>query len=48
MVSSLGPTLADAYTCIRILVHFDKSWLQNCPSLSLITTNSTLMISLFF
>ena len=27
MVSPLGPTLANAF-----LVHFEKNWLQNCPS----------------
>ena len=27
MGSPLGPTLANAF-----LVHFEKNWLQNCPS----------------
>ena len=43
MGSSLGPTLANAF-----LILFEKNWLQHCPSLSLITINCMLMISLFY
>ena len=42
MSSPLGPTLANAF-----LAHFEKNWLQNCPS-DFKPTGGMLMISLFY